>query len=307
VILSLSFALSIAKPTFKLKYEDVTVVALPVTYYSPVQYNLGTGINSIVYSKFVQCANSTANNPYISISILQPTNVPFKVTSAFGAMEVSTCPNSFEDDCIIAANYIYSNSMIQSASNTIVIPFNISQSTLYFRLIAVISGIEVALHISYVETAEIFTGQHNSAVFGTAMGGSNWQTFNQLVKTDTIDNVNTTTNNYYYVSFCENAIGNPAQYTVTVTVTSTPSTPLAGFNLAACSVSSIPLNACQVYNKINGVVATESSASTTSVEMDSTDNSYSLSEGIYIDVNGVGGELNGANEYLLSIIETPTN
>jgi hypothetical protein len=289
----------------ELLVSDSNPIDLSLSYYSQIQYLVSTEQNedTYIYAQWTQCDNTRAGYDYIVASILQYSNAKFDPTLGSAVMEVSICPHSFSAECVVATNYHYdSNSGILQGYNNITMLYNISIPIYYFRLKAEVAGVSVAIHIGYVANANPTFLKQVDWVFATTNGNptAKWNYFNQIVKVDEVSNVDNGQTILYYASFCKADINN-ADYTAEITVTGTPSTILAGFNLAGCSKSRIAnVNSCQVTNGGQpGVVATQNAASSTSVKLN--DATYSLADGIYVRIMGVGGELNGNNEYLLTI------
>jgi len=274
--------------------------ALPVSYYSPSHIIVSTYPGPIQYVQFIQCNASRAGNPLILISIIQPTNVDFQNSYGFTVLEVSRCSNSFKPACIVATNYMYNSQNNVQAYNNITIPYNDSEPTLYFRLLSMFQANSISLHVSYVDDAPIFAGQFISTVFNNISPGYGWIYLDQMVKSDEIATVSTGFSVYYYVNFCEDAIIT-SDYETVVTVVGEPNQPLAAFDLAACAAAVVELQNCQIdSNGASGVATSQVVASTTTVELTSTQ--VSLSYGIYINVYGIGGELDGSNDFILSVI-----
>jgi len=275
-------------------------IELPVVYYTQGQFTAFTYPGPITYATLVQCNSSRANNPLIVISIIQPDNVAFVPDEPFVVMEISSC-NSWEPECIFAANYLYDDEDNLHAFSNVTIPYNESQSTLYFRFLAVISDISISLHTEYVNDSEIFVGRYETSVFNNVGPSVNPVLFNQMAKNDQSSSVMTLSSVYYYISFCQAAI--KGDYTLTATVTGQPTTPLSGFDVAICSKNVVTIQNCQVYNGgLKGIYAIQSGASVVSAWLDSAD--IALSEGVFVNVFGYGGELDGYNDFILSIVET---
>jgi len=288
--------------------EDIAInapnyITLPVSYYSPGELTLSTVPGVIQYAQFIQCNSSRGGLPYILINLIQPSNVNFANNAAFALLEISTCPNSWDSSCIVATNYLYSTDDILQPYNNVTIPYNDSASTLYFRLKSEISPVSIAIHVSYVDDSyPIFTGRFVQSVFSNIQAGTNWYYFDQLAKSEEIATVPTGSSLFYYINFCEPAIIAKV-YTISVTVTGVPTTPLAGFDLAECAAAEVNIQNCQVYNgNLQGIAASQLAASTAYLELNSGE--VSLNTGVYINVFGYGGEVDGSNDFVLSIIET---
>lgn len=280
-----------------------SITYIPVTYYSNGQLSLSTNLNSITYAKFTQCVNSTAGLSNLQISIIQPTNPTFSIKQAYAVMEVSTCSNSFAQNCIIATNYYLNmNDGNTYAYDNITIPFDISQSTLYFRFLAKVSGVNIAIHMTYSDEP-VFSGVYSYYVFATSNGNTNnnwFPAFQQLVKTDQVQTVQNGNDDLFFVEFCTADISNQ-EFQISIFVLSDPSTPLAAFDVAGCSVEQAPLVFCKVTNGgYPGVIADQSATSAIYVTMVNGP-SLPLEQGIYVDVYGVGGELKSNNNYFLTI------
>jgi len=218
-------------------------------------------------------------------------------------LEVSRCASSWSAGCIIATNYHYPNDNLKPFSN-ITIPYNGSEQILYFRLKADLSEVAIAIHVSYVDDAPLTTGQFVSTIFNSIVPGSQWMYFSQMVKNEETATVANEESALFYINFCAAAIR--SDYTVTVTVTGELTTPLAAFDVAACSANAVTLEQCQVYNGgLPGVAAKQLTISTIFVQLESSE--ISMTEGIYVNVYGWGGEVDGLNDFVLSIVEAPSS
>jgi len=280
-----------------------SITYIPVTYYSNGQLSLSTNLNSITYAKFTQCVNSTAGLSNLQISIIQPTNPTFSIKQAYAVMEVSTCSNSFAQNCIIATNYYLNmNDGNTYAYDNITIPFDISQSTLYFRFLAKVSGVNIAIHMTYSDEP-VFSGVYSYYVFATSNGNTNnnwFPAFQQLVKTDQVQTVQNGNDDLFFVEFCTADISNQ-EFQISIFVLSDPSTPLAAFDVAGCSAEQSSTVLCKVTNGgFPGVIADQSATSAIYVTMVNGP-SLPLEQGIYVDVFGVGGDLQSNNNYFLTI------
>jgi len=277
------------------------LILLPVAYYSATEMPAFTYPGPITYAQLIQCDTSRGNNPTVLISIIQPDNVDFQVNKPFTLMEISTCEH-WDSECIIATNYFYDSQDNLQPFNNVSIPYNDSQTPLYFRFLAAISITSFSIHVSYVNITETFAGEYVSTVFNNIALGNNYYKFSQMAKNDELSTVMTLSSAFYYISFCEDAI--IGDYSVTATVNGQPYTPLAGFDLAICSKNVVTQQNCQVYNGgIKGISASETGASVAFVTLDSAD--VAISDGLYINVNGYGGELDGFNDFILSVVVTP--
>jgi len=303
VLFYFSSWLTFGKSDLKVKV-GVDTTLLPVTFYTTGQLFLTSPMYNISYVKVAQCSEATANLSTILITIIQPNNVDFDPTQPFAIVEVASCAAISE--CIIATNYIdnTNNGGTLVGYDNITIPYNSSQD-LYFRLASANSDIPVALHVTYVDDSyPLFYGRFDPTAFGSDAIGSDFSGLGQLITHDQLDTVQTFGTNMYFVNFCAADITTPT-YKVTITVTSTPDTPLAAFDLAGCPAAVVDENQCQVTNQLDGVIASEMASSSVSVEIQSAQ--FSLSQGIFIAVYGTGGELDGDNEYVLGIFLTLIN
>jgi len=282
-----------------------SLISLPVSYYTPDHLILSPYPGPIQYVQFIQCNESRAGNPLILISIIQPTNVDFMNNYGFAVLEVSRCPNSWSAECIIATNYKYNSENNVQGYNNITIPYNASEPTLYFRLLSMFEYTTISLHISYVDNSPIFAGKFIPTVFNNISPGNGWIYLSQMAKSYEVSTVDTKTSVYYFINFCEDAILTP-QYEVIITVAGEPNEPLAAFDLAGCSAAVVELENCQIdANGVDGVVTNQIVSSTVTVTLNNV--GYSLSNGIYVNVYGIGGELDGTNDFILSLVEQSIN
>jgi len=283
---------------------DSSVDELPIVYYVNAQLTALT--TEIDWVSFTQCQNSTANLPFIQISIIQPENPTFNTLKAFTVIEVSQCANSFEVECIVGVNY-YEQNHVFYANNNITIPYNVSATKLYIRYTSYIGTSPFTLHVTYVEGPSV-NGTYDDSIFGTnSVPLTTPGTFGQYVHLDRIDTVQNSDFHYYFISFCAADMPSNQNYYTTVTVASDLQTPLAAFNLVACSVALFGDSSdCTFINKNKqGVVAIQSAASVTSVTMYSAQ--INLKQGFWVGVFGYGGEPLMDNDYQICIEEYPTN
>jgi len=104
---------------------------------------------------------------------------------------------------------------------------------------------------------------------------------------------------YIFLNFCSGNIN--SDYSITVTVTSSPDTPLAGFDLAICSAAAVTNpDDCTVTNgHMTGIDAVQLASSSAVVQLQNS--VTSLSDGVYVEVYGIGGEETGLNNYVLGV------
>jgi len=285
---------------------SVNVTNLPVVYYAYEQ--LASSTQNVNWLQLTPCYAGTASNPNMQVTLIQPDNPTFdqNTDQCFTVLEISACPDSFAQDCIIGTNYVHDGGDFSYLSNNITIPYNESLTTLSFRYQSYVLGCEITLHITYVsEEVPISNGVFDFDIFGTSnVPPITPTTFLQNVQNDQLDQVKNGQYSYYYLSFCEADINGP--YVVSIIVTSDPSTPLAAFDIIGCSKEFVSLDDCTYINKNEkGVVVAQQASSITMITMDSSQ--VSLSEGIYVKVQGVGGEISLMNNYLLSIVATPNS
>jgi len=283
------------------------LINLPVVYYA---YNqLTASAETINWLQLKPCSAGTANNANMQITIIQPSNPTFVQDNqlCYAVVEVSSCADSFDAECIIATNYVKSSNAFSYLSNNITIPYNASIDVLSIRYQAYVSDCAITVHITYVsEEVPINNGIFYDEVFGTfAVPSNDPTTFLQYVQSDAVATVKNLNFNSYYLSFCESDINGP--YTVDIIVTSDPNTPLGAFDLIACSKDYIPDNSdCTYVNKNEvGVKTSQRAASITMVSFDTSE--VTLNSGMYVNVEGIGGEPSLTNDYLLSIVASPNS
>jgi len=284
--------------------QDTSAEALPIVYYVNTQLTAQPTV--IDWVSFTQCQGSTADLPFIQISIIQPENSAFNTAKASTVIEVSQCANSFGVSCIVGVNY-YKHNNVLYAYNNVTIPYNVSATKLYIRYKSFIGFSPFTLHVTYSEGPSV-NGTYDPTVFNSisSVPATTPGTFGQYVHVDRIDTVNNEEYHYYFINFCVADMASTQYYYTTVTIASDVATPKAAFDLVACSVAQIgSIDACVLTNDgTTGLLAKQTAASLTSVTLYSSQ--FELSQGFWVGVYGYGGELSMENDYQICIEEFPS-
>jgi len=266
-------------------------VTIPTLFY---ERNLGISTQEIVYYKIVLCEEEP-DTGFITVLINVPDNPTMNITAhGWPPVELGNSATQFTSTTVFATNYIWG----QTAYSTIVVPYNVNNfvgRTFYLRVTAKIFSVNYNLQIGFSSSGTPTPGTYDSRAFPTqnVVGA-----FNYLEQYGTTGNTPLSVGNlqgaYFFVQFCDADIMSNT-YTVTITLTSNPSKPRSAFNLYACIASQIVQSSCNEYIYSE---ADEETAPVATVTVQNTA-AYPLNQGIWILVDGYGGELDGQNSFFL--------
>jgi len=297
VLLSVLVAAASVEHPVKAKLNTATPVTIPSIFYTR---NFGINTQEINYYKVVLCEEQPASG-YITVLINVPNNPIMNMTAhGWPAVELGYSATGFTSSTVFTTNYIWG----QTALSTIVVAYDVTNfmaDTFYIRVTAEVFSTNYNLQVLFSSTGTPTPWHYDSRAFPTQVVQGPFSFLEQYGTTGTSPlSVNNLDVSYFFVQFCDLDIAS-GSYSVTITATANPAKPRSAFNLYACAATSIPLSACNEYNN-NG--QDQNTAIVVTVQLQ---NSVTpLGDGIYILVEGFGGELDSKNSFFLQAkLESP--
>jgi hypothetical protein len=259
--------------------------------------------NEINYYSVQPCPDSCADNGYATLSVSLPSNPTWISNYPLVTVELSTCQYTFDASCIFATNYIWSSQVFFPVI-TWSWPKNLdANGRFYIRVTAQTKAVSYTFDIQFSPISSDTTWEYNFNAFKQSTVASN-TVFSQLGQYISLPETAQVQNydlDMYFVKFCgedfPSGCGCYNDFSVIVTVTATADKPMSMFNLFACAYN-FP-NSANCYNG-NFQVANREAASVVQLTLNNTA-VFNATEGIYIGVQGAGGESDWNNEYTANL------
>jgi len=274
------------------------LVSLPLTLVRGTYKAVSPG--QINYYKVTPCPASTAGNPWALLSIALPTNVLWEQNQPNVVVELSTCQNSFDSNCVFATNYIYGSSVFPQIAWQYALHLDTSGS-FYMRVTAPIASVEYSFEIQFESEASPTAGIYNLKAFMKQTTVPSNAVFNRLMQiigteaVDTVLNFNTTD---YFVEFCPQDFSSncdPDSYTLVASVVSQTSMPYSGFNLYACpaAMGFCTYNNYELFDFLN--------AATGNPQLVINSAAFNTTGGVNFGIYGFGGASNRNNGFTFNV------
>jgi len=277
--------------------EAVVVQNLPVSYYSLGQISAQTDVTN--YFILRQCSESTANLEYVKLNIIAPDNPSFNITNnVYVVMELSSMRDVWNASTILYTNYIWDIRQ-PIIYNTMIWKFATGPKEIYGRYRSYGRLVAITLLISYSDGETELFGQYTENVIRPSRMLGDYLELHQYVKSASTHVVNN--DDHIVLSFALCALEPPfmLDYTLTATVASDLSSPLAAFDLVACPVSAYPDPEDCTLSNLNAVV-NQNAAALVSVTILHTAQ-IDLSQGVYLSVYGQGGNNDKSNKFVIQV------
>jgi len=274
------------------------VTVLPVTLARGEYYTVN--VNQVNYFKVTPCDDSVVYNTAV-LSVSLPTNPTWQINMPFVVVELSTCENTFNSNCVFATNYIWESTPKVYAQIVWDWTKYLNQyGSFYIRVTARTKMVAYAFQIQFVENQAITAGVYSSSAFPQSSAPSG-TIYNQLIqyvhipKPDTVKNYQTKT---YFVKLCIKDLPTTCDVnsiSIIATATASFAKPMTLLSLYGCGKNTGP--GCGLFQSD---VKDETSSSVAQVEM-SVALQPDIVDGMYFTVYGIGGEIDATNQYYIDL------
>jgi len=306
VIIGFTLSMDVLKKQNEVRnYDDVTIVNLPVTFFTLTQLNAVTYQSSFI--TLAQCDGSTAAGKYAVLTIILPSDVSLDPFGNYAVVEVSTVKDVWNSSTVIGTNYYFdeNDGVITKLYSTIAWVYPSNNQVIWIRYRSYNSDVVLSLQLTYTDDAAISPGIYDKNAFkGIQTETGNYQTFSQFVISTSVINVANLNYSYFYLNFCNTVSPfgqDSSSIGIVVTTTSLPTSPMSATTVSACPKSQVSdAEYCRTSNEY--AISNQCGCNVNSLQLQYTQTTVNeIYQGLYITIVGEGGSPDYQNQVTLSI------